>query len=61
VATFRYWIEPRCGAQINGDADIDDEDLEGLTGEARADTITAVLQDTVNEECPWGWEEIKDD
>lgn len=56
----KYTIEPSWTHQTHSDVvEINDEELEGLSGEARAQAITSYIEDVVNDNCPWGWEEVE--
>lgn len=56
---IRYTIEPRWTHQTHsGEVKIDDEDLEGLSQRERDRQIEAVVAEAVNEDTPWGWEEV---
>jgi len=58
MAKVRYTIEPGWTHQTYSDVvEIDDEELEGLSPEEREEHITMVVKETVQNMCPWGWEE----
>jgi hypothetical protein len=59
MARIKYTIEPSWTIHgYEGEIEIDDEDLEGLSPKERAGHITSVVEDVVNDTCPWGWEEL---
>lgn len=54
----KYTIEPGWLHQSYSDEiEIDDEELEGLTPVQREEHITMVVEEAVQNMCPWGWEE----
>lgn len=56
----KYTIEPSWTHQTHSDVvEIDDEELEGLSDSEREKHITDVITDVVNDNCPWGWEEVE--
>ena len=54
-----YTIEPGWTHQAYSDViEIDDEELEGLSPGQREEHITMVVEEAINNMCPWGWREL---
>jgi hypothetical protein len=56
----RYTIEPANTLHvIEGEIDIDDEDLDG-DEIYRNRIIDVLVEEAVHEDCPWGWEIVEE-
>lgn len=56
---IRYTIEPGwTHAAYSAEIEIDDEDLDGLSEQEREKAIEECVADAVNNDAPWGWEEV---
>lgn len=60
MTTIRYTIEGTALGihPYTGEVEVDDEELEGLSGTSRDKAIEDVVQDEVNNVVQWGWEEV---
>jgi hypothetical protein len=59
VIKVEYTIEPSWTIDHYTDViEIDAADLEGLEGREREDAITKIVEFSVNDNCPWGWNEV---
>ena len=53
-------IEPRWTYDRHqGEIEIEEREVAGMTPEQRDAYINVVAADYVNEECPWGWQVIE--
>lgn len=60
MPTIRYTIEPSWTTQAGrGEIEIPDEELEGLSPDEREKAIAESVAEAVNNDCPWGWEEVE--
>jgi len=54
-----FTIEPSWTIDQYADViEIDAAELEGLEGEERAAAIQRIVEDAVNDVCPWGFQEV---
>ena len=56
---IRFWISTsKIGSECEGELEIDDEELQGMTKAEQDIYITAEAREAAFEWMDWGWEEI---
>lgn len=59
MPTIKYTIDTSwSGRSHTATFQVDDEDLEGLSPEERADAIAELVEESVQEKVSWNWEEV---